>query len=95
MAENVVWWRLKYPERAYAYVGPFLFGKEVADMDPKYYPAMIHAVERCIFTDDYFTERERDVFKKYVMENMSIVCDQSISRFCPIKYWISNPASIR
>ena len=72
MAKNVVWWRLKYPERAYAYVGPFLFGEEVADMHPKYYPVMIHAVERCVFTDDYFTERERDVFKKYIMENMSI-----------------------
>ena len=72
MADKVVWWRLKYPERAYAYVCEYLFGETVADIDPKYYPVVNHAIENVLFADDYFTEREREIYKMYIMENMGI-----------------------
>lgn len=72
MYERIITAKMKYPERAIAWIN-YWYDGILDNIDPKYNLYIVHIFENILNTDPYFTERERRFYKKYIVDEMTQV----------------------
>lgn len=71
MSSIAEWMKLKYPERAYSWIRNDVFYSDFfEDVEEKYNPILLHAVENYIENFGVLNEREKELYKLIIEQDM-------------------------